>query len=505
MASANTPVIVGAGQHVEREAGASSPAEIASRAARAALDSCGGNGVGDAIDTIAAIRIFPDSGKMWRSDFGRCDNLPQSIAARVGVAPSSRIYSEAGGNQPQSLLIEFFRDLHAGRRSAVLLVGSEAILNQRAAQRSDRTLDWNETFDEPLEDRGFGSFVSGDQERYNGLVMPVYYYMLMDEYRRQTLGLSREDYMRRSAELLEPFSRVAADNPHAQFPGAMTAAEIAGAEPMTHLYTKRMVARDGVNQGAALLLTTLGKARELGIAESNLVFMHGAAEGSDVEMSLRPDPSRSAMASAVADRALGMAGKAVADISLIDIYSCFPVAVTAVADHLGLPTDGSRPLTLTGGLPFFGGPGNEYSLHALAEMWSQIRSQPEAFAFINANGGVLSKHASGVFSCRPSDIDWTRADVHLPTDDLPRLERCDRPDSGTVVAYTVNYRKREPVQGIVLCETDDGRRFVSCTAPGDAETVQAMLNGEPAGQRVEVSAAPDKEHTLHFRLAPGPA
>ena len=264
-----------------------------------------------------------------------------------------------------------------------------------------------------------------------------------------------------------------------------------------------MVAQDSVNQGAALLLTTVGKARELGIPEANWVYMHGAAQGMDVDLSLRPDPSTSEMAERVVDQALAMAGKTAADISLIDIYSCFPCAVLAISDHLGLPANGSRALTLTGGLPYFGGPGNNYSMHGLAEMWSQIRSDRDQYALITTNGGVLSKHASGVFSCQPSSIDWSAASTKIDQSELARREQVAHPDSGRVISYTVNYHKGQPMQGIVLCETNEGQRFVSCTANDDQATVQEMLNTEAAGREVEVSTDPEQEHTLHFRFATG--
>ena len=146
----NTPIIVGAGQYVEREAGETSPMGIASRAAQAALDACGGDGVTDAIDTIAVTKIFSDSAPMWASDLGRSNNPPQSVAKAIGANPSDRIYSVVGGNVPQSFVMEFFADLTEGKRSMVLVAGSEAIRNQRTAKRNNLNLDWQEEFDEPL-------------------------------------------------------------------------------------------------------------------------------------------------------------------------------------------------------------------------------------------------------------------------------------------------------------------------------------------------------------------
>jgi acetyl-CoA C-acetyltransferase len=320
----------------------------------------------------------------------------------------------------------------------------------------------------------------------------------MEEYRRQKQGFDREMYMERACEMRKSLNRVAVDNPYAQFPNPLTSEEMMAAEPLTHLYTKRMVAQDSVNQGAALLLTTVGKAKELGIPESNWVYMHGAAKGVEHDMTVRPDPSMSPMAEEVVQRAFEMAEISVADIALVDIYSCFPVAVSAIAEELGIATDGSEPLTLTGGLPYFGGPGNNYSMHGLAEMWSQIRRDPTQYAYVHANGGMLSKHAGGVFSCEPSITDWTVADIIVDQDTIPFLENDLNPDHGTVLAYTINYMNGEPVQGVVLAETDGGARFVAQTKPDDQATVKAMVDDEPAGRLVTVSGVKDNEFTLHF-------
>ena len=352
-----------------------------------------------------------------------------------------------------------------------------------------------------MEDRGFGAWVVSQQERHNGLIAPVYYYTIMEEFRRQKQGFDREMYMERACEMLESLNRVAVDNPYAQFPNPMTAEEMMAAEPLTHLYTKRMVAQDSVNQGAAVLLTTVGKARELGIPESNWVYMHGAAKGVEHDMTVRPDLSMSPMAEEVIQRAFEMAEISAADISLVDIYSCFPVAVTAIAEELGIAPDGSEPLTLTGGLPYFGGPGNNYSMHGVAEMWSQIRKDPTQYAYVHANGGMLSKHAGCVYSCEPSIVDWSVADIIVDQGAVPFLENDLKPDHGTVLAYTINYMDGKPVQAVVLGETDGGARFVAQSKPGDGATVQEMVDDEPAGREVSVSGVDDNEFTLHFRFA----
>jgi len=496
--AANTPVIVGAGQVVERQASDSSHMMLAAQAASNAIAAAAGNGVAAHIDTLCVTRLFSDMGHLWPCKWGRSDNPPESVARAIGASPQHRIYSQTGGNEPQSRLIEFARDIARGERSVVLLAGAEALKNQRHAEREHRELDWNEHFDEPLDDRGFGDSVATSQELENGLNNVAYYYALIEQAQRHSAGRSVEEHQQAMATLLASFSTVAARNPYAQFPGSQSAEDILAAPAMTHLYTKRMIAQDGVNQGAALLMCSLARARELGIDESNYVYIHGLAEGSELALSHRPDPSVSPMANKVADRALEIAGLAIENIDLIDIYSCFPCAITAVANHLGLPVDGSRPLTLTGGLPYFGGPGNNYSMHGLAEAVLQARQQPDSYAMVTCNGGVLSKHASGIYSRRPSLTDWAVTETTVKTADLPSRKVCADPRKGTIVSYTVHHDRDGGAHAIILGKTAADEHFVSVTAEDDTITARSMLEQDPTGKTVLVS--PPVDERLHFHL-----
>jgi acetyl-CoA C-acetyltransferase len=472
---------------------------LASQAATNALNDAGVKGLAEQIDTICVTRLFSDMGHLWPCKWGRSDNPPQSIAQTIGATPAHRIYTQTGGNEPQSRLIEFAQDIARGERSVVLLVGAEALKNQRHAERNQNELDWNEQFTEELDDREIGISVATSQELNNGLHNVMYYYALIEQAQRHDSGRSIAEHQQAMAALLESFSKVANSNPYAQFPGKQTAADILAAPALSHLYTKRMIAQDGVNQGAALLMCSVAKAREMGIPESNWVFLHGLAEGSELELTRRPDPGRSEMAGLVTRKALSTADLNIDDIDQIDIYSCFPCAVTAVAEHLDLPVDGSRPLTLTGGLPYFGGPGNNYSMHALVEAIWRARNEPYSYVMVTANGGMLSKHAAGIYSGVPSTTDWANTETTVNREELESREVCEDPGTGTIISYTAQYDREGIPHAIILAETDHGQRFVSITAKDDSATASAIFSEDPTGKRVLVAASIDGR--LHFQLA----
>ena len=131
----NTPILVAAGQHVEREASLRSPIDIAAIAAQNALDDAGLDDA-SALDTIAVVRLFSDSAPNWQTAFGRSNNPPRSIARRIGAQPAHAIYGEVSGTQPVSLLLEMCAAIASGEKSVAMIAGVEAIANQRFGERT---------------------------------------------------------------------------------------------------------------------------------------------------------------------------------------------------------------------------------------------------------------------------------------------------------------------------------------------------------------------------------
>ena len=207
-------------------------------------------------------------------------------------------------------------------------------------------------------------------------------------------------------ELFAPFSKIAAGNPFAAAPVERTVDELITVTERNRMiaepYPRLMVARDQVNQGAAALLMSVGAARRLKVPEENWVYLHGHADLEEQPLLERPDLGHAPSAVLAVREALAMAGIGVDDVATFDLYSCFPVPVFNICDGMGIAPDDPRGLTLTGGLPFFGGAGNNYSMHAVAETVTQMRSAPGQFGLVGANGGLLSKYSVGIYSTTPT-------------------------------------------------------------------------------------------------------
>jgi acetyl-CoA C-acetyltransferase len=499
-----TPVIIGVGEASERidsaDYQALSPADLAGRAAAAALDDAlggGGRALADHLQVIAAIRQFEISISKAAAPFGRADNFPRAVARRIGAEPARAILEPVGGQGPQHLLNELAQAIGAGGMDLALICGAEAISTVRHLTSRGETRDWSETIGGELEDRGLGeALLTADLPRH-GARTPISVYALFENARRARLGLGREAYRLEMGKLFAPFTRVAAENPHAMSRDVYSADDLATVTASNRLtsdpFPRRLVARDQANQGAAVLIASLGKARALGVPEDRLVYLHGGADVRERTPMERADLSAGPASVLAARRALETAGLGVEDIDLFDLYSCFPIAVFNVRDALGIGADDPRPLTVTGGLPYFGGAGNNYSMHAIAAMIRALRLRPDARGLVAANGGFLSKYSVGIYSARPAP--WRGFDSRALQAEVdgwaaPAVVPGEGP--GVVETYTIDYSGKAPL-GVVIgrLRDGDGGRFVAMTDPADASGAAWMIENDPLGAKVTVSRNDD--------------
>jgi acetyl-CoA C-acetyltransferase len=499
-----TPVVVGVGQAAERLGTPGyrrrSPVDLAADAARAALADTGGDAaaIAAAIDTVAGIRQFEISSPAARAPLGRSDNYPRSVAARIGGAPRRAILDVAGGQGPQHLVTELAAVLAEGGAQVALAFGAEAISTIEHDLHAGDRPDFTEHADGSLEDRGYG--MDGIRSEYlaaHGLRGAPSLYALAENARRARLGLTRAEYAAAMGELFEPFTRVAAGNPYAAAPVERSAAELVKVteanRPIADPYPRYLVAREKVNQGAAVLLMPVATALRYGIPADRWVFLHGHADVRERDLLDRADLSAGPASVLAARHALAMAGIGAADLATIDLYSCFPIAVFNICDGLPIAPDDRRGLTLTGGLPFFGGAGNNYSMHAIAETVQRARQAPGTFGFVGANGGYLSKYSAGVYSTRPAA--WapdSSADLQAEVDGWDAPAQARQADGVAVIeTFTVTRARDGAAAGIVIGRLEaGGERFAARAADGDREMLDLLTTADqPIGQRVYVRSA----------------
>jgi acetyl-CoA C-acetyltransferase len=494
-----TPVVVGVGQAAERiddpDYRGMSPVELATGAARAALVDCGADfgSVSAAVDTVAGLRQFEISGPVADARLGRSNNYPRSVANRIGAEPARAILEIVGGQGPQHLISELAAEIAAGRSEVTLIFGSDAPSTLRHFARAEAKPDFTETVDGDLEDRGQG--MEGLISRYtviHGLIDAPTQYGLLENARRAGAGLGPAEYLRRMGELFAPFTKVAAGNPFAAAPVERTVGELITVSERNRMisepYPRRLVARDQVNQGAAALLMSVGAARRLGVPEENWVYLHGHADLIEQALLQRPDLAHAPSAVTAVREALSMAGIGVDDVATFDLYSCFPVPVFNICDGMGIAPDDPRGLTLTGGLPFFGGAGNNYSMHGVAETVARMRNAPGQFGLVGANGGIMSKYSVGLYSTTP--VEWKpdrSAQLQAQVDSWPTQAVTEKADGPAIIeTYTVRRDAGRPTGIIIGRLAADDSRFLSTTE--DDELIALLIDGDPLGREVRVRA-----------------
>src|SRR5262245_59261023 len=455
---------------------------------RVARDAARDAGLADAalagLDSVAVV-----DGVGWRPA-----NAPRLLAERIGARPRREALSAIGGEMPVRVLNELAREIGAGRSRLALLAGSHHLRTLRRAQKARVKLEWAAGGEGTPERIGVNRRGSTKAEAEYGLSMPSDVYPIFENALRARRGLGLDEHRLRVGRLMSRFTEVAAKNPHAWFPIARSADEIATPSAQNRMiaypYTKYMNAVMETDQAAALLVASAAEARRLGVPEDRLVDWWGGAHGQEAAWypSERPDFAACESLGGAARAALAEAGTPLESIACFDFYSCFPVAVELACEMLGLAEDDPRGFTVTGGLPYAGGPGNGYTLHAVAAMVERLRREPGARGLVTGNGWYLTKHSALVLASAARESGPPAPAPPGASPAIPEATASTEPAEGParVETYTVLYeRDGAPQRGIVLGRTEAGRRFVANT-PDERAFLEAFVAVENVGRRGRV-------------------
>ena len=503
----DTPVLIGAGQFTFRGDPLTSPSPmqlLMTATERAASDAGISSGALAALDLIDVVGFAVDS-PGGRNPLPRPKNPPRSLAKLLGADPRVARYSHMGGNTPQYLINAACERIARGESDLALIVGAEFLgsLRKRAAAGSDFA-GWDDGETEPPERVGDPRPGVTPQEAAHGLAFPVNTYPLFENAYRAHLGRSPDRHQSALGELFAPFTKVAAVNPDAWFPIERSAEELITVSDRNRMvgypYPKYLNAIMEVDQSAGVLLASVKRARELGVPEEKWVYLHGCADAADLwHVTERVNYFSSPAMRGTGERALAMAGKRLDDMAAFDLYSCFPVAVEIGAAELGLALDDPRGLTLTGGLPYFGGPGNNYVMHSVAAAANRCRARAGDFVMVTGNGWYLTKESVGIYSTAPLEARWERentAVLQREIDQLPHPEVIERPSGrATIETYTVVHDRGGYRLGIVMGRDEEGRRFVANT-PADRATLADLESREGVGRAGRVGPDPDGVRNL---------
>ncbi|WP_068155732.1 acetyl-CoA acetyltransferase [Rhodococcus phenolicus] len=469
-----TPVVIGVGDLRSGRAGSPAdprePLDLIHEATTAALAD---TGVADTAALVARV----DTVRAVRTASWAYDDLPGLLAGRLGAAPAHTSTTPIGGHWPAALLDRIAHDIAAGTSTIALLVGGESqasVTNAAKAGTDPATLGWTTAPGGPpaFDPDDLGSVAM----QRAAMIAPTRVYPLFENRLSFDAGHGHDESLAWSARLYAAFSEIAADNPAAWNPDLRTADDIATAGPrnrmVTDPYPLMLNAMPFVDQAAAVLVTSLAVARDLGIDDDRLVYVWGGAGATEpTDVLARADVGRSAALADALARTLSRAGITAGDLDIVDAYSCFPVVPKLLVEHLGLPRE-TVP-SVTGGHSFFGGPLNSYTLHSVVAVTRRLRIDGE-LALVHGNGGYLTYQHTVVLAAAP------HTDGYIG-DPEPVLLPATAPDAALdhegdieVVTATAEYgRDGNPAIGFLIGLTPDGRRVAGHTDAAGAAILAA--------------------------------
>ncbi|CAB4606957.1 unannotated protein [freshwater metagenome] len=480
-----TPVLIGTGQVVQRAEGlddARDPVALMVEAISLAATDAGLASVPNP-DALRVVNLLT-----WK--YG---NPAHFIASDLGLAPRELGYSAMGGNTPQTLVNAASKQILAGDLDLVILTGGETTRTRARYRKAGIEPDWRTTDIEP-------TLVSEDltmnmpEELERKIMMPIQIYPLFETSLRAQAGRSIADHQVHISELWARFSKVASTNPYAWSQKQYTAEEIRTATPKNRMigfpYPKLMNSNNDVDMSAALILCSAEKAASLGVPRDRWIFPQSGSDAHEHAFISHRNHFYDTPAIELAGRrVLELAGLGINDIDIVDLYSCFPAAVQLGAKSLGL--DINSQLTRTGGLPFAGGPWNNYVMHAIATVATELRNGVGATGLIWANGGYTTKHAFGVYGTQPPKNGFMYDYPQDHIDALPRRSLASPADAAgemTIEGYSVMHdRDGNPERSIASCLLDDGRRAWADST--DVGVGRDMCENEWVGRRISVDAS----------------
>lgn len=474
-----TPCLVGVAQQTVRPADGPSAEPLAcwERVARAAAADAGAPGLLRQLDSVQVVY---------------CQSWPYAdpvglLAGRLGAAPRHRHYSGVGGTTPQLLLAAAAQGIAQGKMDTALVVGAEALATRRALRRQGGRPQWSHRAPSPP------PFPRADLPHPAEAAHEVYQawltFALFDVARRAARGDSLADERRGRGAMMAPMTRVAAANPYAWFPVERDAEELVTPGPDNRLvgspYTKWTVAVMDVDMAAAALLISTAAADALGVPAERRVYLRGWAYAEDpAYVAERADLAASAAMRQAAAEALRVAGLGLDDLACLDLYSCFAASLRFGCDALGLAPDDPRGLTVTGGLPFAGGPASNYLLHAVAALAERLRADPGSSGLVSGVGMHMAKHVYAVWSGRPGPLGVPDGDAVRAR--LAGERRCALAEAyagpARVASYSVTHGRDGRAEAAVLVlDLPDGARAWARTSEPDllADAEARELVGQP--------------------------
>ena len=443
------------------------------KAVKEALSDSGNEHVKDYIDEIRIPKGFwryRDPGK-WIARNNNFKNIPTTYVTKIGVLQ-------------QNLINEACQKIETGEINASIILGGEARFKQLRA-----VIEKKEYFETKLDENPdfyikAKEDLYGDEELAELGAMAVGYYATMETAIRKNDGEGIEEHQNNIALMYEEFSKIASENKDGWLNHPYAKEDILETSKknkmLAYPYNKLHCTSWNVNQSAAIIICSEELANELEIDNKKRVYPISSSENNHmIAIQQRPKLYESLGMTYAANSINKMIERLDIKLDAYDLYSCFPAAIKMFTKSIGL--DSEIPKTVTGSMPYAGGPLNSFVIHSTVKMIQKIRALEVKYGLITGVSGMMTKQSFCVWGKEYKE--------HFIFDDVTERAKLDESPielsnisegKGEIIGYTIIEGSENAAKAVLYL--DDEKKHRKVVSSMDKNFINLLTEEEWVGK-----------------------
>ena len=443
------------------------------KAVKEALSDSGNELVKDYIDEIRIPKGFwryRDPGK-WIARNNNFKNIPTTYVSKIGVLQ-------------QNLINEACQKIETGEINASIILGGEARFKQLRA-----VIEKKEYFETKLDENPdfyikAKEDLYGDEELAELGAMAVGYYATMETAIRKNDGEGIEEHQNNIALMYEEFSKIASENKDGWLNHPYAKEDILETSKknkmLAYPYNKLHCTSWNVNQSAAIIICSEELANELEIDNKKRVYPISSSENNHmIAIQQRPKLYESLGMTYAANSINKMIERLDIKLDAYDLYSCFPAAIKMFTKSLEL--DSEIPKTVTGSMPYAGGPLNSFVIHSTVKMIQKIRSFEVEYGLITGVSGMMTKQSFCVWGKEYRE--------HFIFDDVTERAKLNESPirlsnisegKGEIIGYTIIEGNENAAKAVLYL--DDEKKHRKVVSSMDKNFINLLMEEEWVGK-----------------------
>jgi len=446
------------------------------QAVKEALSDSGNKSIKDHIDEIRIPKGFwryRDPGK-WIAKNNDFKRIPTTYVTKIGVLQ-------------QNLINEACLKIENGEINASIILGGEARYKQLRS-----VIEKKEYFETKLDENPdfyikAKEDLYGDEELEELGAMAVGYYATMETALRKNDDENIEEHQNNIASMYEEFSKVASKNEDAWLDHPYSKKEILETSKknkmLAYPYNKLHCTSWNVNQSAALIICSEELANKLEIDNKKRVYPISSSENNHmIAIQQRPKLYESLGMIYAAKSINRMMEQLDIRLDAYDLYSCFPAAVKMFSKSLELGSE--LPKTITGSMPYAGGPLNSFVIHSTVKMIQKIRALEARHGLVTGVSGMMTKQSFCVWG-KEYQEQFIFDDVteRAKLDENPVELSNIAEGEGEIIGYTIIEGSEHASKAVLYL--DDEKKHRKVVSSLDKNFINLLMEEEWVGKKVK--------------------